>query len=128
MAPLPTTPVLVPVQGSGPIGVTTIVPGGAVVPITTTGGNTTGNTKPGTADGGTGGRIIRVLPNGTVNTFAYNFDTSNAQDYTSFINSSLDHQLLGGRDDALRFRRPGDLAIQDHGRPGRPRRAARWSA
>ena len=75
--------------------------------------------RPGNADGGIGGRIIRVLPNGTVNTFAYGFDTSNAQDYTSFVNSSLtisfsaDGTTLYASDDA------GDLAIQDHGRPGR---------
>ena len=88
VAPLPTTPIIVPVQGSGTIGVTTDSSGN-VVPIVSPGGDSTGNTEPGTADGGAGGRIIRILPSGKVNTFAYNFDTSNAQDYTSFVNSSL---------------------------------------
>ena len=120
LAPLPTSPILVPVQGTGVIGVTTDASGN-VIPIITD-GNTTGGSND------FGGRIIRILPNGTVNTFAYGFDTNGAQDSTSFINSMLTHQLLGGRDDAVRLGRPGDLAVQDDGRPGRARRAERWSA
>ena len=59
VAPLPTSPILVPVQGSGVIGVTTDAAGN-VIPIVTD-----GNTTDGSND--FGGRIIRVLPNGTVN-------------------------------------------------------------
>ena len=57
IAPLPTSPILVPVQGSGVVGVTTDA-SGTVIPIVT-GGNTTGGSND------FGGRIIRVLPNGT---------------------------------------------------------------
>ena len=54
LAPLPTTPILVPVQGSGTIGVTSIT-GGNVVPVITNGTNV-------------GGRVIRILPDGQVET------------------------------------------------------------
>jgi len=81
LAPLPSnllTPIQVPVQGSGIIGVTTDAAGN-VIPIITN-GNTTSGTN-------VGGRIIRILPDGTLNTFAYGFNTNGAQDSTSFINS-----------------------------------------
>ncbi len=80
-APFPTTPILVPVQGSGIIGVTTDS-GGNVIPIIT-GGNSTGGTND------FGGRIIRITPAGIVNTFAYGFDTSGAVGSSSFIDSTL---------------------------------------
>ena len=51
-----------------------------LVPLTT-GGNTTGSNF--------GGRIIRILPDGIVNTFAEGFDTSGLQSAQSFINSSF---------------------------------------
>ena len=122
VSPFPTTPILVPVQGSGTIGVTTDASGN-VIPAVSSGGDSTGNTLPGTADGGTGGRIIRVLPDGTVNTFAYNFDTSNAQDYTSFVNSSLtisfsaDGTTLYASDDQgiWQFKTTADLADSTSG-------------
>ncbi len=81
VAPLPTTPILVPVQGTGVIGVTTDAAGN-VIPVVNN-----GNTTDGSND--FGGRIIRILPNGTVNEFAYGFDTSGNQDSSSFVDSSL---------------------------------------
>ena len=45
--------------------------------------------------------------------------TSGAQDSTSFIGSSPSIWILGRRHGALCLRRPGHLAVQDHGRPGR---------
>ncbi|MDR3662756.1 MAG: S8 family serine peptidase, partial [Mycobacterium sp.] len=48
-----------------------------------TNGNTTGGTN------ATGGRILRIEPNGTVTIFAEGFNTSGAQDSTSFQDSSL---------------------------------------
>ena len=81
IAPFPTTPILVPVQGSGIIGVTTDS-GGNVIPIIT-GGNSTGGTND------FGGRIIRITPAGIVNTFAYGFDTSGDVGSSSFIDSTL---------------------------------------
>src|SRR5262249_49785573 len=54
---------------------------GALVPIVSN-GNTTGGTN-------IGGRILRITPTGQVTVFANNFDTSGAQDSTSFIDSSL---------------------------------------
>ncbi len=107
LAPFATAPIVVPVQGSGIIGVTTDATG-TVIPIVTD-----GNTTEGSND--FGGRIIRILPDGTTNVFAYGFDTNGAQDASSFVNSMLYHQLLGRRDHALRVRRPGYLAIQDDG-------------
>src|SRR5262249_47998308 len=68
LAPLPTTPVNIPVEGTGIVGVTTDQTG-TVIPIITN-GNTTGG-------GSTfGGRIIRIRPDGTVEQFAEGFDTS----------------------------------------------------
>ena len=115
LAPLPTTPILVPVQGSGAIGVTTDASGN-VIPITNN-----GNTTFGAND--FGGRILRVLPNGTVNVFAYGFDTNGAQDYTSFINSSLTISfsadgttLYASDDDAIwQFKTTADLADSTSG-------------
>ena len=93
------------------IGVTTDAAGN-VIPIVTNGNTTDGSNT-------FGGRIIRILPDGTVNEFAYGFDTNGAQDSSSFVNSMSDHQLLGGRHDDVRLgrrtgsgssRRPPDLA------------------
>ncbi len=81
IAPLPTTAIQIPVQGSGPIGVESNGAGG-VVPILTN-GNTTGGTN------ATGGRILRISPTGVVSVFAEGFDTSGAQDSSSFVDSSL---------------------------------------
>ena len=81
LAPLPTTPVNVPIQGpGGPIGVS-LDGAGNVVPIVTN-GNTTGGSN-------IGGRIIRIDPNGNVTPFAEGFNTSGRQDSKSFIDSSL---------------------------------------
>src|SRR5262249_1562101 len=57
LSPLPTSPILVPVQGSGIISVTSDASGN-VIPVVTN-GNTTGGSN------NFGGRIIRVEPNGT---------------------------------------------------------------
>ena len=95
VSPFPTSPILVPVQGSGVIGVTTDA-AGAVIPIVTD-----GNTTDGSND--FGGRIVRVLPNGTLNTFAYGFDTSGAQDFVELRELDVEHQLLGRWHDAVRF-------------------------
>jgi len=81
VSPLPTSPIIVPVQGTGILGVTTDAAGG-VIPIITGGNTTSGSNE-------FGGRIIRVLPSGTENTFAYGFATNGAQSSTSFINSML---------------------------------------
>ena len=115
LAPLPTTPIIVPVQGTGFIGVTTDASGN-VIPITTNGNSTFGSND-------FGGRILRVLPNGTVNVFAYGFDTSAAQDYTSFVNSSLTISfsadgttLYASDDDAIwQFKTTADLADSTSG-------------
>jgi hypothetical protein len=115
LAPLPTAPILVPVQGSGIIGVTTDA-SGAVIPIITDGNSTDGAND-------AGGQILRVLPDGSVNTFAYGFDTSAAQDYTSFINSSFtisfsaDGTALYASDDQgiWQFKTTADLASSTSG-------------
>jgi hypothetical protein len=78
--PFNTTPIEVPVQGPGPIGVTTDSSGN-VIPIVSNGNTTDGSNL--------GGRILRILPDGTVTVFAEGFQTSGNQDSTSFINSSL---------------------------------------
>ncbi len=114
LAPLPTTPIIVPVQGSGPIGVTTDSSGN-VIPITNNGNSTFGSNV--------GGRILRVLPNGTVNLFADQFDTNGAEDYTSFVNSSLTISfsadgttLYASDDDAIwQFKTTADLADSTSG-------------
>jgi hypothetical protein len=82
-APFPTTPINVPIQGPGSVGVTTDA-SGAVVPIVSPdpGGNTTGGSN-------IGGRVLRITPQGQVTVFAEGFNTSGAQDYTSFVGSSL---------------------------------------
>ncbi len=115
LAPFPTSPIVVPVQGSGIIGVTTDSTG-TVIPIITD-----GNTTEGSND--FGGRIIRVLPDGTTNTFAYGFDTNGAQDSSSFVNSSLtisfssDGTTLYASDDAgiWQFKTTADLASSTSG-------------
>jgi hypothetical protein len=83
VAPLPTTPIMIPIQGPGPVGVmqdpTTTTP--KAIPIVTNGNTTDGSNS--------GGRIIRILPNGVASVFAYGFHTSASQGPDSFINSSL---------------------------------------
>ena len=79
------TPIQVPVQGSGSVGVE-LNDAGQVVPIFS-GGTSTGA-------GGVGGRIIRVDrndsdDNGTITDFARGFNTSDIQGPQSFIESSL---------------------------------------
>ncbi|WP_165065201.1 hypothetical protein [Paludisphaera rhizosphaerae] len=78
----------VPVQGSGVIGIQKADPSqpynavtNPLVPIVTN-GNTTGGSN-------IGGRIVRITPDGLMTTFAQGFDTSGAQDYTSFLDSEL---------------------------------------
>jgi hypothetical protein len=80
IAPLPTDPVIVPIQGPGAIGVETDA-NGNVIPIFTNGNTTNGSNI--------GGRIIRIAPDGTVSNFAEGFNTSGRQDAQSFIDSSL---------------------------------------
>jgi hypothetical protein len=115
VSPLPTSPILVPVQGSGVLGVTTDAAGN-VIPIVTD-GNTTGGSNP------FGGRIARILPNGVLNTFAYGFATNGAQDSSSFINSMLsisfsaDGTTLFASDDQgiWQFKTTADLASSTSG-------------
>ncbi len=78
--PLPTDPIIIPIQGPGPVGVAPNPVTGVIEPILVN-GNTTG--------GNLGGRIIRILPDGSVNVFAEGFNTSGRQDSGSFIESSL---------------------------------------
>jgi hypothetical protein len=79
-APFNTTPVNIPVQGSGTVGVTTDASGN-VVPIFSN-GNTTGGTN-------IGGRIIRISPGGVITTFAEGFNTSGDQTSNGFVQSDL---------------------------------------
>ena len=79
-APLSTTPINVPIQGPGTVGVTTDAAGN-FIPITTNGNTTDGSNV--------GGRILRITPQGVVTTFAQGFNTSGNQDASSFANSSL---------------------------------------
>ena len=88
LAPFPTSPILVPVQGTGIIGVTTDASGN-VIPIITD-GNTTGSND-------FGGRIIRVLPDGTLNEFAYGFDDQRCAGLVELHQLDALDQLLGGR-------------------------------
>ncbi len=74
------TPINIPIQGEGTVGVIEDVPN-HFVPLVTN-GNTTGGTN-------IGGRIIRITPSGVVTTFAQGFHTSGNQDASSFQNSSL---------------------------------------
>jgi hypothetical protein len=81
LAPLPTTAITVtlPVQQSGTIGVTTDSAGNVVPVFTplTTSPITTPVTALGTSTiPDAGGRIVRILPNGTATVFATGFDTS----------------------------------------------------
>ncbi len=76
IAPLPTTPILVPIQSTGGTVSVTTDSSGTVIPVIS-GGTTLG------------GRIIRISPTGTVYQFAQGFDTSGSQTYTSFENSTL---------------------------------------
>jgi hypothetical protein len=78
--PLDTTPVNIPIQGPGTVGVE-LDPNGNVVPIVTN-GNTTGGSN-------IGGRIVRIAPDGTLTNFAEGFNTSGNQGSQSFIDSSL---------------------------------------
>ena len=104
-----------PVQGSGLISVTTDA-SGEVVPVITK-GNTTGGSND------FGGRIIRVQPNGTVTPFAYGFNTSGAQDFTSFEDSTLsigfsaDGNIFYAADDSgiWQFKTTADLADSTSG-------------
>jgi hypothetical protein len=113
-APFTTTAINVPVQGPGEVGVTTDAAGN-VVPIITN-GNTTGGSN-------IGGRILRITPSGQVTVFADNFDTSGAQDSTSFIDSSLsigfsaDGTTLYASDDQgiWQFKTTADLASSTSG-------------
>ncbi len=115
LSPLPTSPILVPVQGSGLISVTTDASGN-VVPVIT-GGNTTGGSND------FGGRILRIEPNGTTSIFAYGFDVSGAQDASSFVDSTLsigfsdDGTILYAADDAgiWQFKTTADLADSTSG-------------
>ena len=117
-APLPVATINVPIQGPGPVGLTTDSSGN-VIPLITN-GNTTGGSN-------VGGRILRITPTGQVTVFAEGFDTSGAQDSTGFIDSSLsisfsaDGTILYASDDQgiWQFKTTADLA---------DRRAARSSA
>ena len=125
VAPLPTTPILVPVQGSGIIGVTTDVTGGCRRPD-----HRPTATQP--APTISAARSSACCPTAVENTFAYGFDTSGAQDYTSFINSSLTISfssdgttLYASDDDAIwQFKTTADLASSTSRYPGRFERSA----
>lgn len=80
--------VVVPIQGSGIIGIQKEDPNlpydpinNPLVPIVNN-GNTTGGSN-------VGGRVVRIEQDGTVNVFAQNFLTSGRQDAQSFYQSSL---------------------------------------
>jgi hypothetical protein len=113
-APFSTTPIEVPIQGPGTIGVTTDIAGN-VVPIVSNGNTTNGSNI--------GGRILRITPSGQVTVFADNFDTSGFQDSTSFMNSSLsigfsaDGTTLYASDDQgiWQFKTTADLANSTSG-------------
>ena len=107
LAPLPTTPIQLPINGSGILGVTTDSAGDVVAVLS--GGNASA----------AGGRIVQVLPDGVLDTFAYGFDTSDAEDYTSFINSSLTISFSADGTTMFASDDDGHLAVQDDGRPGR---------
>ena len=106
---------------------------GNVIPIVTD-----GNTTDGSND--FGGRIVRVLPDGTLNTFAYGFDTNGAR-IPQLRQLDAEHQFLGGWHDPLasddqgiwQFKTTADLAELDKrhaGRLERPPHAGRtlrWS-
>jgi len=79
--PLPDDPIDVPIQGPGSVELIEDPITGAVVPQITN-GNTTGGSN-------IGGRVVRVLPDGTVTPFAEGFNTSGRQDSGSFVESSL---------------------------------------
>ena len=90
---------VVPVQGSGPVGIGKEDPNlpydpvnNPLVPLTT-GGNTTGSNF--------GGRIIRILPDGIVNTFAEGFDTSGHSSGAVVHQLQLHHHVLGGWHDLV---------------------------
>ena len=79
---------MIPIQGPGPVGIQLEDPtqpfdpvNNPLIPIVTN-GNTTGGSN-------LGGRIIRITPQGVVNTFASGFNTSGNLDASSFINSEL---------------------------------------
>ena len=78
--PLATDPVNIPIQGPGTVTLQTDPISGAVVAVQSN-GNTTG--------GNVGGRVVRVLPDGTITSFAEGFNTSGRQDAGSFVESSL---------------------------------------
>jgi hypothetical protein len=95
----------VPIQGPGTIGVQLVNPGqpfnaatNPYVPIVTNGNTTDGSNL--------GGRILRIEPNGTVTTFAYNFNTSRFQNSTSFIQSSL--SITFSNDGTILYASDGD--------------------
>ncbi|APW59356.1 hypothetical protein [Paludisphaera borealis] len=77
------------VQGSGVLGIQKLDPSlpynattNPLVPIVSN-GNTTGGSN------AAGGRIVRITPEGVMTVFAQGFNTSAAQDSTSFMDSSL---------------------------------------
>src|SRR5262249_48945588 len=89
---------------------------GNVIPIVT-GGTTTGGSND------FGGRIIRILPDGSTNEFAVGFDTNGAQDSSSFLNSMLSISfsstgttLYASDDDGIwQFKTTADLASSTSG-------------
>lgn len=84
LAPLPVTPILVPVTTNG--GTVSV---GLVNPTLPFNPNT--NPVIATVNGGTplGGRIIRVDPTGLITNFATNFNTTENEGSTSFLQNSL---------------------------------------
>ena len=105
--------VVVPAQGSGPIGVKLVDPN---QPYDAT-------TNPVVADtsdeGNVGGRIVRITPQGVLTTFAEGFNTSGAQDASSFVNSEL--SITFSADGTTLYASDGHrhLAVQEHGQPRR---------
>ena len=116
LAPLPTTPIVVPVQSSGFVSAALENP---ALPF-----DATSNPVVISISGEqVGGRIIRVLPNGTVNEFATGFDTNGSANFNSFVNSSLSISfsadgttLYASDDDAIwQFKTTADLASSTSG-------------
>src|SRR5271166_818164 len=76
-------PVVVPVQGSGPVGVKLENPNEPYDPVNNPlVADTSGESN-------LGGRIVQITPQGVVSNFAQGFDTSGAQDFSSFVDSEL---------------------------------------
>ena len=105
--------VVVPIQGPGPVGIKLEDPTQPYDPVTNPRRCNT------TAGGNVGGRIIRITPQGVMTTFAQGFNTSGAQDASSFIDSELSITFSADGTTLYALGRTRHLAVQDDGQPGR---------